>query len=135
MSNENEMIKVENEKTGTGSVDSKETTRVRIAYKVSAKGIFQPDVTSEAETVETAMANLQQGLKQVKEFAISQGSLPPETLEQATANLAKALDEAKKFNVKGSFTISPDPLPEPVNGVDTGKILRDTMDIISKEGK
>ncbi len=38
--------------------EQKEQTRVRIAYKVSAKGVFQPDVTSEAETVETAMENL-----------------------------------------------------------------------------
>ncbi len=30
--------------------EKKEATRVRIAYKVSAKGIFQPDVTAEAET-------------------------------------------------------------------------------------
>lgn len=46
-----------------------EQTRVRIAYKISAKGKFQPDVTSEAETVETAMANLEDALVKVKALA------------------------------------------------------------------
>ncbi len=36
----------------------KEQTRIRINFKVSAKGEFQPDITSEAETVDTAMKNL-----------------------------------------------------------------------------
>jgi len=52
-----------------------EVTRIRIAYKLSAKGIYQPDVTSEAETVETAMKNLKEGLKQVKELAVSEGAV------------------------------------------------------------
>ena len=36
----------------------KEQTRIRVSFKVSAKGEFMPDVTSEAETVETALNNL-----------------------------------------------------------------------------
>lgn len=51
-----------------------EPTRVRIAYKLSAKGQFQPDVTSEAATVETAMENLEKGLAAVKALAIKEGA-------------------------------------------------------------
>ena len=50
-----------------------EATRIRIAYKISAKGTFQPDVTSEAETVDTAMSNLEDALAKVKELAKSEG--------------------------------------------------------------
>lgn len=50
-----------------------EQTRIRIAYKISAKGVFQPDVTSEAETVDTAMSNLKYALQEVKSLAISEG--------------------------------------------------------------
>ena len=50
-------------------------TRVRISYKLSAKGQFQPDLTSEAEDVETAMINLKEALKQVKELAKAEGAL------------------------------------------------------------
>jgi hypothetical protein len=50
-------------------------TRVRIAYKLSAKGQFQPDVTSEAENVDTAMDNLKDALVKVKELAKSEGAL------------------------------------------------------------
>lgn len=52
-----------------------EQTRIRIAYKVSAKGQFQPDVTSEAETVRTAMLNLTDALKQVEELATARGEI------------------------------------------------------------
>jgi len=38
--------------------ERREVTRIRVNFKVSAKGDFQPDVTSEAETVKTAMDNL-----------------------------------------------------------------------------
>ena len=55
-----------------------EQTRVRVAYKVSAKGQFQPDVTSEAETVKTAMLNLTDALKQVEELATARGELGTE---------------------------------------------------------
>ena len=50
-----------------------EATRIRIAYKVSAKGIFQPDVTSEAETVDTAIKNLEDAIVKVKLVAKSEG--------------------------------------------------------------
>lgn len=52
-----------------------EQTRVRIAYKVSVKGVFQPDVTSEAETVETAMLNLRDALAKVELLAGDRGEL------------------------------------------------------------
>ena len=52
-----------------------EQTRIRIAYKVSAKGQFQPDVTSEAETVKTAMLNLTEALYKVEELAASRKEL------------------------------------------------------------
>lgn len=50
-------------------------TRVRIAYKLSAKGQFQPDVTSEAEDVDTAMHNLKDALTKVKELAKQEGAI------------------------------------------------------------
>jgi hypothetical protein len=50
-----------------------EQTRIRIAFKVSAKGQFQPDVTSEAENVETAMANLSEAMDKVREYALKEG--------------------------------------------------------------
>lgn len=52
---------------------TKEKTRVRINFSVSAKGVFQPDVTSEAETVETAMYNLDKAHKSLNAWAIAQG--------------------------------------------------------------
>jgi hypothetical protein len=52
-----------------------EQTRVRINYKISAKGEFQPDITSEAETVATAIANLQAATDRLKEFATRNGLL------------------------------------------------------------
>lgn len=54
-------------------METKET-RVRIAYKVSAKGQFQPEVTSEAPDVDTAMENLKKAVADVKVFAISEGT-------------------------------------------------------------
>jgi len=50
-----------------------EQTRIRINFKVSAKGKFQPDVTSEAETVATAMKNLDDAHKQLHEWAVKNG--------------------------------------------------------------
>jgi len=52
-----------------------EQTRVRIAYKISAKGTFQPDVTSEGENVDTVIENLKDALHKVKLLAISEGAL------------------------------------------------------------
>ena len=51
-----------------------EQVRIRIAYKVNAKGTFQPDITSEAETVETAMENLRSTLEKIKVFAANEGT-------------------------------------------------------------
>ncbi len=50
-------------------------SRIRIAYKVSAKGQFQPDITSEAEDVDTAMENLKEALDKVKDLAIKEKTL------------------------------------------------------------
>jgi hypothetical protein len=51
----------------------KEQTRVRVNFKVSAKGEFQPDVTSEAETVDTAMANLDAAYQKLNAWALQNG--------------------------------------------------------------
>ena len=51
----------------------KEQTRVRVNFKVSAKGEFQPDVTSEAETVDTAMANLDAAYQRLNAWALQNG--------------------------------------------------------------
>ena len=50
-----------------------EETRVRINFKVSAKGEFQPDITSEAETVDTAMMNLERAYSELGKWAEVQG--------------------------------------------------------------
>jgi len=52
---------------------TKEQTRVRVNFKVSAKGEFQPDVTSEAEKVDTAMANLDAAYQKLNTWAIQNG--------------------------------------------------------------
>jgi len=53
--------------------ERKEQTRIRINFKVSAKGEFQPDVTSEAETVKTAMQNLSDAHRELFEWAVKTG--------------------------------------------------------------
>lgn len=55
--------------------EKNEQTRVRIAYKLSAKGQFQPDVTSEAESVEKAMSILKDALAAVKKLAAEEGAV------------------------------------------------------------
>lgn len=50
-----------------------EQTRIRINFTVSAKGVFQPDITSEAETVDTAMANLGYAKQSLYDWATAQG--------------------------------------------------------------
>lgn len=52
---------------------STEKTRVRINYKISAKNLFQPDITCEAETTETAMALLDETKKKLDIWAKEQG--------------------------------------------------------------
>lgn len=51
----------------------KEQTRIRINFKVSAKGEFQPDITSEAETVDTAMKNLDDATIRLDKWAVENG--------------------------------------------------------------
>ena len=51
----------------------KEQTRVRMNYKFDSKGIFKPDITSEAETVETAIKNLLDATAEMNEFAEANG--------------------------------------------------------------
>lgn len=53
--------------------ERKEQTRIRINFKVSAKGEFQPDITSEAETVETGMKNLAEAHSKLADWAIKEG--------------------------------------------------------------
>ena len=52
---------------------AKEQTRIRVNFKTSAKGEFQPDITSEAETVETAMKNLDAADEQLNKWALEKG--------------------------------------------------------------
>jgi hypothetical protein len=51
----------------------KEQTRIRVNFKVSAKGEFQPDITSEAETVETAIKNLDTAYRELEAWAKTNG--------------------------------------------------------------
>ncbi len=50
-----------------------EQTRVRMNYKVSAKGLFQPDITAEAETTETAIRLLNEATAELNKFAKANG--------------------------------------------------------------
>ena len=50
-----------------------ELTRIRINYTVGAKGDFKPDITSEAETIETAMANLRVAHESLEAFMVEKG--------------------------------------------------------------
>jgi hypothetical protein len=54
------------------TVAVREQTRIRVNFKISAKGDFQPDITSEAETVETAIANLDKAHEQLIAWARDQ---------------------------------------------------------------
>ena len=53
--------------------EEKEATRVRMNYKFDSKGIFKPDITSEAETVETAAVNLAEAKREMDKFIIANG--------------------------------------------------------------
>lgn len=57
-----------------------EQTRVRINFSVSAKGVFQPDITSEAETVATAMAQLDEANTQLNAWALAKGFIKEEVI-------------------------------------------------------
>jgi hypothetical protein len=85
------------------SIAAKEQTRVRIAYKVTAKGVMQPDVTSEAETVETAMANLEEALAKVEELAVMKG-------DQYEAHVGEVkFDPKKDWDEVGNGNFMPQP--------------------------
>jgi len=55
-----------------------EQTRIRIAYTIGAKGDLKPDITSEAECVETAMRNLNEAHTSLESFRIANGYSKPE---------------------------------------------------------
>ena len=57
-----------------------EQTRIRINFSVSEKGVFQPDITSEAETVATAMANLDEANTQLNNWALTKGIIKEEVI-------------------------------------------------------
>lgn len=48
-------------------------TRVRMNYKLTAKGIFTPDITVEAEDVETAILLLADATAEMNSFAENAG--------------------------------------------------------------
>jgi hypothetical protein len=48
---------------------TEEATRVRMNYKLTAKGIFTPDITVEAETVEKAALLLNDVTVEMNKFA------------------------------------------------------------------
>ena len=48
-------------------------TRVRMNYKVSVKGIFQPDITVESETVEKSIQLLNDATAEMNKFADANG--------------------------------------------------------------
>lgn len=50
-----------------------QATRVRVSYKISAKGFFCPDITSEGPTVEIVMENLQKARNEMTAFAAKNG--------------------------------------------------------------
>jgi hypothetical protein len=50
-----------------------EKTRIRLNYKVDKNNKFKPDITSEAETIDTAIANLKDATTKMKQFAQENG--------------------------------------------------------------
>lgn len=59
--------------------EKNEETRIRVSFKISAKGEFQPDITSEAETVKTAMSNLALANSELRAYAKREGYLKNES--------------------------------------------------------
>jgi|GEM_PF-3575957 len=68
---------VKRDETGIGKIieetQQPEQTRIRINYTVGAKGDFKPDITSEAETIETAMENLRAAHESLEAFRVEKG--------------------------------------------------------------
>jgi len=50
-----------------------EQTRVRMNYAISTKGIFTPNITAEAEAVETAIRLLNEATAEMNKFAEANG--------------------------------------------------------------
>jgi len=50
-----------------------EATRVRMNFKLSVKGIFTPDITVEAPTVEAATLLLNEATVEMNKFAAANG--------------------------------------------------------------
>ncbi len=48
-------------------------TRVRMNYKLTAKGIFTPDITVESETVEQSIQLLAEATAEINKFAEANG--------------------------------------------------------------
>jgi hypothetical protein len=65
-------VKITTHRSETGVIFDTETTqqpeqmRIRINFTVSAKGMFQADITSEAETIETGFDNLNKAIDQME---------------------------------------------------------------------
>ena len=57
-----------------------EQTRKRINYSVSAKVVIQHDITRQAETVATAMANLDEANTQLNNWALTKGIIKEEVI-------------------------------------------------------
>ena len=53
--------------------ESTEKTRVRMNYKLTAKGIFTPDITAEAPDVITAIRLLNEATAEMNKFAEANG--------------------------------------------------------------
>jgi hypothetical protein len=64
---------VKRDGNGNEEAQQPEQTRVRINYTVGAKGDFKPDITIEAECVETAMANLRSAHESLEAFRVEKG--------------------------------------------------------------
>jgi hypothetical protein len=77
-------VKITTHRSETGVIFDTETTqqpeqtRIRINYTIGAKGDLKPDITSEAECVETAMANLNAAYTELEAFRVVHGYSKPE---------------------------------------------------------
>jgi hypothetical protein len=72
-------VKVVERSDGTKETTQQpEDTRIRLNFTVSTKGMFQADITSEADTKETAFENLNKAIEEfeaVRQWLIATGKL------------------------------------------------------------
>lgn len=61
--------------------EKQEQTRVRINFSTTAKGLYTPDITAEAETVGTAMSLLDDAWRTLTAWAADRG-IPRAGVEQ-----------------------------------------------------